>query len=493
MVYYCHDLGIIGSTRRIVKEYIVDIEANDLLAPERKGRAWQVGCCILGLVAARPLCPVKQRVRTLTVCLTKGGYMAVDRSRTKELIDGINIAFEIAASPLSETPRKWLKEKIMGSAIGEIERLVLESRPPVLYLLGRSGHGKSSIINALVKKDVAKVSDIKPCTVGADPYFISFPEYYAEWQIIDSRGIFETTTPHGATAKNAVAQVKEDIRKYRPDIILHVVTASECRALEQDFKTFAEIQRIAEKEIGIAVPSIMLINKVDTLGDPLEWPIEKFAKKAGLVKELLDYVIHDVLKCHADKINLNSSMQGYKLSNGSYIGILPVCAYKGREWNIDTLSSFIGEHLPQTALLDFYQALQRKEQLRRLSTSLVRRFSIIAAGIGASPIPIADIAVLAPLQSLLIALIAGLSCRKFSLDSAAEYATASGINVGAAFGFRRIVQQLTKLIPVVGSGASASIAGAGTYGIGKAAEVYFFTGQIKKPISFLREWIFNRR
>ena len=29
--------------------------SNDLLAPERKGRAWQVGCCISGVVVARPV------------------------------------------------------------------------------------------------------------------------------------------------------------------------------------------------------------------------------------------------------------------------------------------------------------------------------------------------------------------------------------------------------------------------------------------------------
>lgn len=131
--------------------------------------------------------------------------MAVDKSKTRDLIDEINAAFDIAASGLSEKTREWLKKNIMGAALSEIEKLVVESRPPVLYVLGRSGHGKSSLINALVGRKVAEVGDIKPRTIGADPYYISFPEVYAGWEIIDSRGIFETTTPEGAPQKDALA------------------------------------------------------------------------------------------------------------------------------------------------------------------------------------------------------------------------------------------------------------------------------------------------
>ncbi|MGI8648945.1 MAG: GTPase, partial [Rubrobacter sp.] len=106
--------------------------------------------------------------------------------------------------------------------------------------MGRSGHGKSSLINALAGRKVAEVDDIKPRTIGADPHYISFPEFYAEWEIIDSRGIFETTSPEGAPQQDALTQVKEDIRRHRPDVVLHVIAAPETRTLQNDFKAFAE-------------------------------------------------------------------------------------------------------------------------------------------------------------------------------------------------------------------------------------------------------------
>lgn len=427
--------------------------------------------------------------------------MAVDKSKTRDLIDEINAAFDVAASGLSEKTREWLKKNIMGAALSEIEKLVVESRPPVLYVMGRSGHGKSSLINALAGRKVAEVGDIKPRTVGADPYYISFPEVYAEWEIIDSRGIFETTTPEGAPQKDALAQVKEDIRKYRPDIILHVIAAPETRTLQNDFKAFAEVQKVAVKERqkvavkerGSPAPSIMVVSKVDVIGNPRDWPLEEHANKAGLVKELLDYVTNDVLASPRNKIDLNSSIKGYALTGGDYVGIVPVCARDGDEWNVTTLSSFIGKHLPENALLDFYQAQQRKELLRRLSTSVIRRFSIIGGGIGTAPVPIADIVVLTPLQLLMVALIAGLSCRPFSLDSVSEFAAASGVNIGAAFGARQLARQLVKFVPVVGLPASGTMAGAATFGIGKAAEAYFFYGETKRPVTFLREWFTKRK
>lgn len=418
--------------------------------------------------------------------------VAVDKSKTRDLIDAINAAFDAAASGLPAKTREWVKKNIIGAALSEIEKLVVESRPPVLYVMGRSGHGKSSLINALAGRKVAEVGHIKPRTVGADPYYISFPEVYAEWEIIDSRGIFETTTPEGAPQKDALAQVKEDVRKYRPDVILHVIAASETRTLQNDFKAFAEVQKVVEKESGAPAPSMMVVSKVDVIGDPRDWPIEEHANKAGLVKELLDYVTNDVLECPREKLDLNSSIKGYILTGGDYVGIVPVCVRDTDEWNVSTLSSFIGEHLPESALLDFYQAQRRKELLQRLSTSVIKRFSAISAGIGTAPVPIADIAVLTPLQLLMVALVAGLSCRPFSLDSVSEYAAASGVNVAAAFGARQLARQLVKLVPVVGLPASGAIAGAATFGVGKAAEAYFFHGEIKKPVMFVREWITRR-
>src|SRR5439155_286975 len=85
----------------------------------------------------------------------------------------------------------------------------------------------------------------------------------------------------------------------------------------------------------------------------------------------------------------------------------------------------ISGELPAAARLQFFQALRRKENLRQMATALTRRFAMIAFGIGATPIPVGDVFLLAPLQMLLVAVIAGLSCRRPTLAVAKEYAAAA--------------------------------------------------------------------
>jgi uncharacterized protein (DUF697 family) len=437
--------------------------------------------------------------------------MAIDKSQARELIEGINNAFDTVAGDMPKPARDWLRQKVLGAAIGEIEQLVVHARPPVLYLLGRSGHGKSSLLNALAGHRVAEVGHVRPQTPGADPYFITFEHAFAEWQVIDSRGIFETpraasTQPKPPTDAGGprddgaadrpdidpVEQAKADIRKYRPDVLLHVVTASEARALSQDFEVFAEIQRGVVKDFGSAIPTVMVLTKVDLLGEPDAWPPREHAAKAGLIKELLDYVGEEVLGAQPEPLNANSRLDGFTLAAREYVGVIPVSVLPTRWWNVERLADFIGRHLPQTAILDYAQALQRKALLRRVSTSMTRRFAAAASGIGAAPVPVADIAVLTPLQTLLVSLIGGLSCRRFSMATAAEFSTATGVNVGVAFAAREGARAAVKLVPGFGSAVSGAIAGGTTYGIGKSAEAYFFTGKTRNPARYVREWMKTR-
>lgn len=414
--------------------------------------------------------------------------MAIDRNRTKEFIRDIESLFETAMGPVSEDTITFIKNKVMGPAFKEITDLIGESRPPVLFLLGRSGHGKSSLINALANKEVAKVGHIGPESYETTRYTVSFEGKYASWEVIDSRGIFETTTPAGASSKSAVEVLKQDLLKYKPDVILHVITASETRALEADTAVLKEISG-EFKRIGFQMPpSVAILTKVDCLGNPKEWPPEQYPRKASTIGEVISYMASGIL--HATEINpldLNKPMYGCRFESPDYLAVIPVCTLADEEdrWNIDVLSEYISEQLPKSALLAFVQAQNRKTLLRKISSSLIKRFSDIAAVIGATPIPVADMVVLIPLQTLMIATIGGLSCRVLSKETANEYLGAASMNLGAAFGARELVRVLTEITgPVTTAIISGAMAKAVTFGIGKSAEHYFFKGEVKSPKEF---------
>ena len=408
--------------------------------------------------------------------------MAIDKRKTENLVREVDELFDTFMSGLSSPARSFIKKSVMGPAMDEIRQLISDSRPPVLFLLGRSGHGKSSLVNALANKNVAEVGDVKPTTAATVPYEISFPERYSTWQVIDSRGIFESTPPEGAVPDSALKAVEEDIIKYKPDVIMHVVSATEVRSMAYDLQEYRRIFARLKEDTGVTVPTMVVVNKADILGNPRQWPPQSHPHKATLIRETLDYLADEVLQVKSKKpININDPLQGYITTDDFYLGVLPTCALEDGTWNIETLSLFIGEHIPTNTILDFYQAQNRKECLRKVSSHLIERFSRIAGGVGAAPIPIADIAVLTPLQLLMVMLIGGLSCREFDEKTAREYMAAAGINIGVAMGMRSAAKSLLRLIPFGGWAISGTIASTATYALGKSAEKYFFAGEVKSP------------
>lgn len=415
--------------------------------------------------------------------------MAVEKDKAKKFIDQVEMFMPIVLETVPEKYRDAVKNRLYLPALEELKKLIYESRPPVFYLVGRSGHGKSSLINALANKRVAEVGDVKPTTGESLVYEIRFPKQSTAWKVIDSRGLFETTPPEGKIPVDTVERVKEDLKKHNPDVVLHVISAPEVRNLAHDLEVFSKIMREVKAASGVELPVIVVLTKVDTLGNPREWPPEENATKAAHISEALEYMARDVLKTSFEPYNRDTPYRGFLLKNSVYIAVIPVSSLWEDLWNIETLADLIGEKLPESALLDYVQAQRRKALLKKVSTFLIKRFSEIAAGVGAEPIPISDIFILTPLQILLIGVIGGLSCRSVSKETVQEYLKAVGLTVVAGVVFRTVARQLVKLIPEPGAGStvSALIAYTGTYSIGKSAEAYFFEGTVKKPEEFKAE------
>jgi uncharacterized protein (DUF697 family) len=415
--------------------------------------------------------------------------MAIDRNRLKDLIGDIDELFESFSAPLGERVRQWIQTAVMGPAFAELREFIEESRPPVLFLAGRSGHGKSSVINALAGRKIAETGHVRPTTPEALAHLISFPERFATWQVIDSRGIFETSPPGGAPTPDATAALRDAMLKHRPDVVLHIIATPEVRALANDLHVMGDIMEGLRGQTGGDTPLVVVLSKPDVIGNPRQWPPERYPRKAAQIKEALDYFVSDALQIKAGfrPLDLNTPYRGYQFEANArnVFCVVPVFALEEEPvWNVEMLVQAIGERLPKSARLDFYQAQQRKEFLRRLSDSVVKRFAAIATAVGTSPIPLSDFAVLTPLQLMMIAVIAGLSCQQLSVGSATQYMAAAGINVGGAVTLRTVAQQLVKLIPGAGPALSGGIAGAGTYALGKSAQTYFFSGEIKKPEEF---------
>lgn len=417
--------------------------------------------------------------------------MAIDRNKLRNLINQINQMFDTI--PGDPAIKDYIKLKIMGPTINEIENLITESRAPVILLFGRSGHGKSSLINALInRRDLDTDDEIRPNTAEAAEYNIDFPGKYANWNVVDTRGIFESCRA-GNKQDEASDALTKAIEKYNPDILMHVIAARDCRNIGPDLELYRDKMEYFRRQ-GKIMPTMICITQVDTVNPPTEWPLKASSQKAATIIGHMDFLAQDVLKLQTKPFDLNTRLKGMKFEvseTNSYVGIFPVCTYWTKDydqrWNIDSLSMFIGENLPEVARLDFIQALGLQELLKKMSDDFIHRFSSIAGVVGTSPVPFSDMALLLPLQMLMIALIGGLSCRPVSIQTANEYLGAAGVNLAGGFIAKQVAKQLLKFIPG-GSLVNGGIAASATYGMGKAAELYFFNNKIVDPAQLSKQY-----
>lgn len=397
---------------------------------------------------------------------------------------------EVEQAPGVVTHTQDIVDNHINPVLDEFDDILSGERPPRLYIFGRAGVGKSSLINSLANKEVAGVDAVEPETAESKLYDISFPERYSDWEVVDSRGLFESIPPDGNLPDDTVELMQKDIEEYRPDVLLYVTTPGQVRGGKNDLKVLSNL----ETELENVPPIMTILNKVDVHISPGgDWPPENNPELSDNIQHNLEF-ISDVISSEILNENLSvepfdkdNPVKGYQFNSRRFIGVVPVHLKDKPYWNVDTLSMLLGSYLPDDARLQFFQAQERAYIMRDLANDITKKCSKAAAGIGAVPLPYADAVPITALQFVQVALIGALSCRELEVKTATEYMTSVGVVTGAAVAFRKIARGLVQFIPVGGQVVSASVAGGGTYAIGKSAEKYFFDDVITEPDEFMNE------
>ncbi|MBO9539731.1 50S ribosome-binding GTPase [bacterium] len=394
----------------------------------------------------------------------------------RDLLRSTDEMFENAVSYLPKDIQKFIREQVYDRLFGELRESIVQSRPPRIMVIGRTGHGKSSFINALAGRRVAETSKDRPGQHQAEEHPIVFPSGFS-WNVIDSRGLFDATTPDGASETNAADTLKRDLETYDPDVIIHVLPANE-RAISEDLTVFRRFQ----DGFRVSKPTIIVLNKADAVNPLRAWPPEAYPQKAGELLAHMRYLADEVLRVEHEDLVEDRPFLGFLVKDSAYQAIIPVASYReeGEEecvWNHDLVRSFIGNVLPKSAQFSFYVAQNNMSLLREYTDNIINSFVVAAGGVGGTPIPVADIVVLTPLQMLMIALIGTMAGRPPSMDTATEFLAAAGVNVGVGLGLRAAAQTILRVFPPTAPFApfiSAGVASQGTLALGKAAQAYFF-------------------
>ena len=354
--------------------------------------------------------------------------------------------------------RRWAQALIEPSRSPAVDALLEEHRQqlPVLWLMGKTGAGKSSIVQRLTGDTRASIGNgFEPCTKTALHY--DHPAAAPVLRFLDTRGLGEAgydpaedlaMAQHGSHALLVLTRVDDPSQQLIVDAlqalkgvseqlaVLHVHTA--LHTLEHDVlpRAISHNTQMIEQALGRSVPSIQIdfTDPDDGFDDP--------------------------------DVGLEDLRQG------------------------------IIDMVPELARVLARRSSDSQEESLFLS---VRREILGYAGASAAAdiLPAVGLVAVPSVQGKMLHTLAGRYDLSWDKRTAREFIAA----LGTSFLYRYLVslgtRQIIKLIPVygqsAGAAAAASISFASTYALGRAACLYFYRRNHDKPVDpqLLREAFVN--
>lgn len=395
----------------------------------------------------------------------------------EDFIDDLDI-------PVPRAAKDLIKKTIYSKEITEIVEGIKKKRPPRLALIGRSGVGKSSLINAITGSYLAETSAVDVGTDDADLF------QYKEngetvFEIIDTRGFKENIQEKESSAE---ADLVKAIAEFSPDAFLMLNNGSDRSTLREDAKLVKELS----EQINIEIPIITVVNRIDEL-------------EPSRIKEAAEYNQNKLNNINDKKRQVEAVLKEMKISDPV---VIPVSSYI--EWNHEspeTLSAkeqaeltieFDGRYNIEELIeyleenIDFHAAIHMMlhhridQAIEKIANRFVKVFSAASATVALTPLPASDVFVLIPIQILQVNLIAYLNGIKLDMKAAREFIAGLGGVALFGLGLRFVAQQGAKFVNIVipggGSVVSSTIAYSGTYAIGKAAILYYIKDKSKEEV-----------
>ncbi len=367
---------------------------------------------------------------------------------------------------LTNWPQYWEQLRI-ALLQPQVDKSVLESSlreaqsklpVPVLWLLGKTQSGKTSIIKALTGSEAAEIGNgFQSCTRHSR--FYDFPVVAPVIRFLDTRGLGEVS--------------------YDP--------AEDMHYCESQAHLLIAVMKAADMNQAPVFDTLHAIRQRHP-----EWPVV-----------LVQTSLHELYPKQQEHItpwsygddtlpadmpsDLRRALQAQRDSLGTLPGFAPI------QWvAVDLTLPEDGWNPPDYGLQALWQAIESLSSLglqhllsddkvvndlyARTAHQHIVGYTLAAAGLGA--LPVVDIVAVSTVQAKLLHSLAQIYGQRWDNNTITEFLGLAGVSMITGYVARALSRAMVKVVPVWGQtigaiwGASASAAT--TYALGKAA-IYFFT------------------
>ena len=348
-----------------------------------------------------------------------------------------------------------------GSGASTDARKRAQAIAPVVWLLGKTGAGKTAIVAALTDDPRAKVGEgFEPCTPTAAVYDV--PSEAPLLRFLDTRGLGEAN--YDPTKDIAWCEGQSHlllVAMQVADPIQHTVLS----ALQQARR------RHHDWPVVVAQTGLHRVYPVG-MGHPKPYPYT-----GGSEDETNAALPHALRQALAHQRRLFDELRGPRPRFVPIDFTVPEDGFPPHDFGLDMLWRVLEE-----AGLNAFDALHRaradteSDRIRAKARPLIYGYSAAAAGAGAVPIPIVGVGGLAGILAIMLRTLAIRYGVAWTPVAFAQFSGAVGGGALAWWIVRYGFRELLKLIPIVGTVAAGALNAAAAFamivGMGEAACVW---------------------
>lgn len=309
-----------------------------------------------------------------------------------------------------------------------------------LAVFGKTGVGKSTLVNAVFGRDVAATGVGSPVTKGLVYY--RHPDGFLG--LYDSEG-FETGTG-GDAIVDGLRRLVADHRTRSVDQQIHAVWY----LVRWSDRRFERAQEQFVRELAsLGLPVIVVMTQVPSRDGQVHPEAREFAE-------------------YIESLGLPLRPRGRVVLTNALVDPFTSSPVFGLQTLLDDTYMVIPEVVEGALTAAQMLDMSRK---KKAVASIINQAVVVAAGVGATPIPFADAAILVPNQVTMIARITAAYGLPPNRSKALAVAGAVVLTGGATMAGRYAVTSLLKFLPggmIAGSAISATVAGALTKTVGMA-------------------------